>query len=128
MRSTLTSDPPPAPISIISITGMRTGIPEPFRNRSARAISKRRAVWGRASSIRQSLAVVPPMSKESTASSPRSRASFAARIAPPAGPDSTSRMGMRAAVSMVVMPPPAVITRIGQVSPSAVKRAVKSAR
>jgi hypothetical protein len=72
MRSTLTSDPPPAPISIISITGMRTGMPEPLRNRSARAISNRRAVWGRAPSMRQSFAVVPPMSKESTASSPRS--------------------------------------------------------
>ena len=103
-------------------------MPEPLMNRSARAISNLRAVWGRKPSIRQSLAVVPPMSKESTLSLRVSRASRAARIAPPAGPDSTSRTGSREAVSRVVMPPLAVIIRIGQDSPAARNRASNFAR
>jgi hypothetical protein len=49
-------------------------------------------------------------------------------MAPPAGPDSTSRIGKRVAVSRVVMPPPAVIIRIGHCSPSAAKAAAKSLR
>ena len=59
--------------------------------------------------MRQIFAVVPPMSRESASDSPHSRAAWAARIAPPAGPDSTSRMGNRAAFSTVVTPPPDVI-------------------
>src|SRR6266699_1059138 len=35
----------------------------------------------------------------------------AAKIAPPAGPDSTSRTGKRMAVSLVVIPPPEVISK-----------------
>jgi len=33
MASTQASDPPPAPISIISITGIEIGMPEPFLKR-----------------------------------------------------------------------------------------------
>ena len=62
MASTQAIDPPPAPISIISITGMEIGMPEPFAKRVVRATSKDRAVLGAKSSIRQILAVVPPMS------------------------------------------------------------------
>ena len=122
-RSTCAVEPPPAPISIISITGMRTGMPDPLMNRAARAISNLRALCGRKWSIRHSFAVVPPISKLSTSRSLVSAAMRAARIAPPAGPDSTSRIGKRAAVSIVVMPPLAVIIKIGQVSPSSLKRA-----
>lgn len=46
----------------MSITGMEIGIPEPLANRVVRATSKLRAVLGVKSSIRQILAVVPPMS------------------------------------------------------------------
>ena len=40
-------DPPPAPISIISMTGMRMGKPLPRMKRAARPTSKRREVCGR---------------------------------------------------------------------------------
>jgi hypothetical protein len=42
----------------------------------------------------------------------------AAKIAPPAGPDSTSRTGKRMAVSLVVIPPPDVISSKGQRKPA----------
>ncbi len=117
-RSTVAIEPPPAPISIISITGIRTGIPDPLIKRSARAISNWRDVCARPLSMRQSFAVVPPMSRDRTSSSPARRAICAARIAPPAGPDSTSRIGKRIAVSIVHMPPPAVMIIMGQRRPS----------
>ena len=64
-------EPPPAPISIISMTGMQIGRPLPFWKR-ARAPPRRSRTCGRRApfSIRQIFAVVPPMSKESTWSSP----------------------------------------------------------
>ena len=58
-----------------------------------RATSKRRDCSGRPCEMKQIFAVVPPMSNESTSSSPVSRAMPAERIAPPAGPDSISRTG-----------------------------------
>ena len=61
-RSTAATDPPPAPISIMSMTGMDTVMPLPFLKRVVRATSKVRAVRGAPSVIRQILAVVPPMS------------------------------------------------------------------
>ena len=90
-------EPPPAPISTISITGMRSGRPLPLTKRAWRSTSKLRAVSGRKSSIRQILAVVPPMSNDSTRSSPHSAA-----IRPPGsrrrpGPDSIRRIGSRIA-------------------------------
>ena len=98
-------EPPPAPISIISMTGTRMGSPEPFLNRSARATSNSRATSGSPWSMTHALAVVPPMSKDSIRDSPARRASRAAAKAPAAGPDSTRRMGARLAVSGVAMPP-----------------------
>ena len=109
-RSTTAMEPPPAPISTISITGMRSGRPLPLRKRWARATSKARVVCGWASSIRQILAVVPPMSKERTRSSPHCRATWLAKTAPPTGPDSTRRMGKRIAVPMSATPPPDSMT------------------
>ena len=50
---------------------------------------------------------------------PFSAARICARIAPPAGPDSTRRIGKRRAVSMVVMPPEDMMSSSGQVEPSA---------
>ena len=46
MLSTAAIEPPPAPISTISITGMRSGRPEPFLKRPTRATSKVRLAWG----------------------------------------------------------------------------------
>ena len=50
------------------------------------------------------------MSKESSRSRPTCRALRAAASAPAAGPDSTSRIGTRLAVSGVAMPPADIIT------------------
>jgi hypothetical protein len=119
--STRAREPPPAPISIISMTGIRTGSPLPFRKRAERSTSKLRDFRGSNSSIRQILAVVPPMSKDRTRFSPRSAAILAARIAPPAGPDSTRRIGNRLAVSRLASDPPEVIRWIGAVEPSRAK-------
>ena len=105
MRSTRAIEPPPAPISIISITGTRIGSPEPFLKRSARATSNSRPTSGAPSSITHALAVVPPMSNESSFGSPRSRAAWAAARAPAAGPDSTSRTGRRRARGGNAIPP-----------------------
>ena len=99
------------------MTGMRSGRPEPFLKRPTRATSKLREACGAKSSIRQTLAVVPPMSNESTRPSPLSRATLAENIAPPAGPLSTSRIGKRQAVSIVVRLPPESIIRIGVAIP-----------
>jgi hypothetical protein len=100
------------------MTGMRTGKPLPLMNRAARPISKRREVCGRPPSIKQTFAVVPPMSKETSFSMPHCRATRLASIAPPLGPDSTRRMGKRVAVSSVVMPPPEVMISRGHAKPS----------
>ena len=59
------------------------------------------------------------MSKDSTCCQPRCRATWAEKMAPPAGPLSTSRIGKRAAVSSVVSPPPESIMNSGQVIPAA---------
>ena len=105
MRSTWAMEPPPAPISISSTTGTSSGSPLPRLKRHTRATSNSRVIWGSPSSMRQILAVVPPMSKASTRAAPVARAWWAAAAAPPAGPDSTSRIGTSHAVSMVHVPP-----------------------
>ena len=115
-------EPPPAPISIISITGMEMGIPLPLVKRCVRATSKVLAVRGVWSEMRQILAVVPPMSYESTASRLCRAAMSAAKMAPPAGPDSTSRTGNRAALSTLMRPPPEWIRKTGQVAPASWSR------
>ena len=60
------------------------------------------------------------MSNESTSLIPHSLAISVAKIAPPAGPDSTKRTGNLIAVSSVVNPPPDVISKNGQLNPSLV--------
>ena len=105
MRSSRAMEPPPAPISISSMTGTRMGSPEPRLKRSARATSNSRASSGSPPSMTQALAVVPPMSNDSSRPSPASRAARAAASAPAAGPDSTRRTGTRLAVAGVAMPP-----------------------
>ena len=67
------------------------------------------------------------MSKDSTLSRPHCRASAAARIAPPAGPDSTSRIGNLRAVSSAASPPPEVIMNSGQATPELAQRLVEPA-
>ena len=61
-ESTDAIEPPPAPISIISITGIEIGMPEPFLKRAVRSTSNLLAVAGVKSSISAIFAVVPPMS------------------------------------------------------------------
>ena len=56
-------------------------------------LEARSTARARACSMRQVLAVVPPMSKHSRRSSPRRRAYQAPASAPAAGPDSTRRIG-----------------------------------
>jgi hypothetical protein len=63
-ESTRAMEPPPAPISTMSITGMRTGKPLPLAKRAVRATSKCRDCCGVKSSISVSFAVVPPISNE----------------------------------------------------------------
>ena len=67
-ESTRAIEPPPAPISTMSITGMRTGMPLPLAKRYARATSKWRDCCGVKSSISVIFAVVPPMSNDSARS------------------------------------------------------------
>ena len=70
-----------------------------------RSTSKLPVTSGLRFSIRQALAVVPPMSKESRRSRPRRSAYQAAASAPAAGPLSIIRTGLRAATSAPMMPP-----------------------
>ena len=65
--------PPPAPISIMLIVGIPIGRPLPGLNRSVLAVSKSLVISGSPSSTRQILAVVPPMSKETTRERPMRR-------------------------------------------------------
>src|SRR3954462_3203839 len=85
--------PPPAPISTRSTEGTESGKPEPFLKRYIRATSRVFVTSGSPPTIRQDLAVVPPMSKHSRRSSPRRRANQLPARAPAAGPLSTSRSG-----------------------------------
>ena len=119
-------EPPPAPISIISMVGTEMGIPLPFLKRAVRAVSKVLAVRGEQSSIRAILAVVPPMSNETIRSRRWVRARWAAKIAPPAGPDSISLTGKAAAASALIRPPPEWISSSGQ--PAPIRRSSDSSR
>ncbi len=120
-------EPPPAPISISSTTGTSSGSPLPRLKRHTRATSNSRVICGSPSSMRQILAVVPPMSKASTRGAPVARAWCAAAAAPPAGPDSTSRIGTSHAVSTVHVPPLDSMRRSCPAKPSA-RRSSPSAR
>ena len=63
MASIEAIDPPPAPISTISTTGVEISIPDPLLKRWVLATSRVLAVFGEPSSTRQIFAVVPPISK-----------------------------------------------------------------
>ena len=97
--------PPPAPISIMSITGTSRGKPLPFLKRYTRATSDSEARAKSPPAVRMALAVVPPMSKAKTSRRPAILPQYAAARAPPQGPDSTSRTGNSAAVSTEHEPP-----------------------
>jgi len=105
MASTRAIDPPPAPISTVSTTGVRIGIPDPGLNRCTRAASIIGAIRGRPLSMRLIFAVVPPMSKATASGRPISDAIPPAKIAPAAGPDSSKRTGKRRATSGVARVP-----------------------
>ena len=104
-------EPPPAPISIMSITGALIGRPEPRLKRCTRAASIIEATSMRPSSTRQALAVVPPMSNEITLSCPASLPNSAVARPPPAGPDSSSRIGNLRAAAGETRPPAECISR-----------------
>ena len=113
--STRAIEPPPAPISTRSMAWMFIGIPLPAWRRM-RCSSNSRIVCGVPSTISESLAVVPPMSKATRSAWPVSFPYAAAISAPAAGPDSIMRTGNRAIVSAVAMPP----ARLHDEEPSAV--------
>ncbi len=92
-------EPPPAPISIMSITGALIGMPEPFLNRCSRAASMNGAISARPPSIRQAFAVVPPMSNEMMSALSTRLPKNAVARPPPAGPLSSIRMGKARAAS-----------------------------
>ena len=69
------------------------------------------------SRMRHDFAVVPPMSNESTSGSPSACAIRRPTMAPATGPDSMSRSGKSAAVSVEPRPPLDSITRSGAAYP-----------
>ncbi len=120
--------PPPAPISTRSTDGTDTGKPEPFLNRYMRATSKVVVSSGSKSLMRQDLAVVPPMSKHSRRRSPSLRANHEPASAPAAGPDSTRRIGTRAASAAETTPPFDSIISTEPPKPSAASHFCSSSR
>src|SRR5690606_16277831 len=66
--------------------------------------------------------------KESTESKPKRSAICAAKIAPPAGPDSTKRTGNSAAVSTEIIPPPECIIKTSHTAPCFFNSSTKRAR
>ena len=79
----------------------------------------------RPSSTRQALAVVPPMSNEITLFSPASLPNSAVASPPPAGPDSSSRIGNLRAASGDTRPPAECIRRNAPANPRADKFALE---
>ena len=91
-------EPPPAPISTISITGMRSGRPAALEEAAdARRPRSCARVCGRAvARSGRSWPSCRPCRTTARCARRAARATSAARIAPPAGPDSTRRIGNRA--------------------------------
>ena len=112
-------EPPPAPISIISMTADLIGKPEPRVKRLTLAASIIGAISARPFSIRQALAVVPPMSNEITSGFPASDPNSAVANPPPAGPLSNNRIGKARAVSTETKPPAECISRNSPRKPQA---------
>ena len=85
--------------------GIRTVMPLPGLSRWIRPTSSSELRVGKPSRIRHTLVVVPPMSKATTRSSSPVLAPCPAASAPAAGPDSSSRMGVRNEASTEASPP-----------------------
>ena len=92
------------------------------------AISKEEVSAGSKSSMRQALAVVPPMSKQSRRSSSRRCEYHVPASAPAAGPDSTSRIGTRAASAAATTPPLDSIISTEPPNPSSASQRSRSSR
>ena len=101
--------PPPAPISKVWIEWIFSGSPLPRLNRSRCATSSSEASMGAPPGTSVSLAVVPPMSNDSTSGTPAIRPYSAAASTPAAGPDSMIRTGIAAADAAGTRPPLEVI-------------------
>jgi hypothetical protein len=89
----------------MSITGALIGKPLPRLKRCTRAASIIVATSIRPSSTKHAFAVVPPISKEITLSLPAVLPNNAVASPPPAGPDSSRRIGNRRAISGEARPP-----------------------
>ena len=103
----------------MSITGALIGRPEPFLKRCTRAASIIGAISARPFSIRQALAVVPPMSNEITSAWPAASPKNAVARPPPAGPLSSMRIGKSRAVSGDSRPPAECMKRSSPRKPRA---------
>jgi hypothetical protein len=97
LRSTKAIDPPPAPIVVISIIGVRTTRPKSIAVCAASAVCP--------SAISETSKLVPPTSPVTTFGNPADVAMCAAAITPAAGPDSAVRTGRAFAISTVITPP-----------------------
>jgi hypothetical protein len=88
--------PPPAPIETMSSVGCNTGrrftVVSPFSS-------------GRPSAISATSKVVPPTSAATRSGSPSLAPSAAVPITPPAGPDSSVRIGAACTATLDVIPP-----------------------
>ena len=111
-------EPPPAPISIMStdrrLDRQAGALLEAVHARRPPASARSAA---RPSSIRQAFAVVPPMSKAMTSGRPARAPNSAVASAPPAGPDSSSRIGKARAASGETRPPAECISRKAPAKP-----------
>ena len=103
--------PPPAPISIMLTAGTATGKPLERVNRRERATSSSSVIGIAPSRMRHAFAVVSPMSNDRTSGSASACAIWRPTMAPATGPDSMSRSGKSAAVSVEPRPPLDSITR-----------------
>ena len=95
--STWAIDPPPAPIVVISIIGVRMTRPKSMVVCAASAVSP--------STTSDTSKEVPPRSPVMTSGKPAAFAMAAAAITPAAGPDRAVRTGRRRAVAVDMTPP-----------------------
>ena len=105
MASRREIEPPPAPISIKSITGTLSGIPDPLRKRRTRPASNVFACSGSKFSMRHIFAVVPPISNVSRFGNFIFLDRNNAPETPATGPDSRENTGLCVARLEVIIPP-----------------------
>ena len=95
--STQAMEPPPAPMVVISIIGVRTTMPKSMEVSGASIDCP--------PAISETSKEVPPMSPVITSGKPASVAMWPAAMTPAAGPERAVRMGSSQAVSIPMTPP-----------------------